>query len=370
MKNTYTFILLLIFTIAIAQPPPTYYNNATGTGFILKTQLKTIITNGHNDQGYDSLWGAFATTDRDFGIGYESDNTIVDIYSENPSDNDSYNFAYQTNQCGSYSNEGDCYNREHLVPQAYFENVQISPMKNDPFHVMPTDGKVNGMRDNFPFGVVNSASYTSANGSKKGNNLNSGYSAGYTATVFEPIDEFKGDIARSLLYFATRYEDLMDDFYTSATVQSKNMFDGSTNQVFSPTFMNILLTWNSMDPVSIKETKRNNAIYAYQGNRNPYIDNNNYVTAIWGLPLEVAKNESNKSINIYPNPSINNKINIQSAIVIDEISLYNLGGQLILRIQKPAFDNNTYTLENLKQGFYILKMKSNNQFITKKVLVN
>lgn len=370
MKNIYTFISLCVFTIGFAQAPANYYNNATGTGFALKTQLKTIITNGHSDNGYSSLWNAFATTDRDFNIGYENDNSIVDIYSENPTGTDPYTFTYQINQCGSYSTEGDCYNREHLVPQAYFDNVQINPMKNDPFHVVPTDGKVNGVRDNFPFGVVSNASYTSANGSKRGSNLNSGYSAGYSSTVFEPIDEFKGDIARSLLYFATRYEDLMDDFYTSASVQSKDMFNGSIDQVFSPTFLNILLTWNSMDPVSLKETKRNNAIYAYQGNRNPYIDNNAYVTSIWGAPLGISASEFNKSVSVFPNPTNTNKINVQSGIAIDEIILINLNGQLILQVKKPVFNNETFSLDNLKQGFYLLKIGSNNQFITKKVIVN
>lgn len=370
MKNIYAFIFLCVFKIGIAQPPPNYYNSATETGYALKTQLKSIITNGHVDQGYGGLWNAYGTTDRDNNIGYENDNSIVDIYSEIPNGTDPYTFTYQANQCGSYSNEGDCYNREHLVPQAYFENVQINPMKNDPFHVMPTDGKVNGVRDNFPFGVVNNASYSSANGSKKGNNLNSGYSAGYASTVFEPIDEFKGDIARSLFYFATRYEDLMANFYTSATVQSKDMFDGSINQVFSPTFLNILLTWNNIDPVSIKEILRNNAIFAYQGNRNPYIDNDAYVTAIWGLPLGISSVEFNKSVSVFPNPTNSNKINIQAGIAIDEIDLFNLNGQLIQQIKKPVFNNENYSLDNLKQGFYFLKIESNNQFITKKVIVN
>lgn len=370
MKNFYSYIFLFIFTIGIAQPPANYYNNATGTGYALKTQLKTIISNGHIDQGYSGLWGAYGTIDRDNNIGYENDNSIVDIYSENPNGTDPYTFSYQTNQCGSYTNEGSCYNREHLVPQAYFDGFQINPMKNDPFHVMPTDGKVNGIRDNFPFGVVNIANFTSLNGSKKGNNLNSGYSAGYTSMVFEPIDEFKGDVARSLLYFATRYEDLMDDFYNSASVQSKDMFDGSIDKVFSPTFLNILLTWNSMDPVSIKETKRNNAIYTYQGNRNPYIDNNDYVTSIWGLPLGITTNELNKSVRIFPNPTTNNKINIQSGILIDEINVFNVNGQLVLNVQKPVFNNSAYTLDNLKQGFYLLRISSNNQSIIKKVIVN
>src|SRR5690606_10833762 len=186
------------------------------------------ISNGHNDQGYNSLWTLF--TNPAFRDNYyENNGTLLDMYSENPTGTDSYEYSGTSDQCGNYNSEGDCYNREHLVPQSYFEDYQVNPMKNDPFHVVPSDGWVNGQRNNLPFGRVASPTYTSSNGSKKGNNINSGYSAGYSSVVFEPIDEFKGDIARSLFYFATRYENFMDDFYDAAdgsSTQSKAMFDG------------------------------------------------------------------------------------------------------------------------------------------------
>lgn len=371
MKKISLFIVVLVTTIAFAQAPTNYYTAANGfSGYALKSKLKTIITTGHNDQGYSGLWQAYFNSDRDNGIGFENDNTIVDIYSENPSGADPYNFTYDTNQCGTYANEGDCYNREHLVPQAYFDGVATNPMKNDAFHVMPTDGKVNGIRDNFPFGVVNVATLTTQNGSKKGANLNSGYSAGYTATVFEPIDEFKGDIARCLLYFATRYENSMVAFYTAASVQSKDMFDGSADQVFSPTFLNILLTWNQLDPVSIKETKRNNALYGYQGNRNPYIDNNAYVTSIWGLPLATPRFDSLQSVLIFPNPVTNHLLNIRTDSNLMTIQLININGQVVQTIQKPMVLDGIYQLQNIASGFYFLKISDENQTVTKKIMVD
>ncbi len=374
MKNYYLLLLLLFSVILIAQPPANYYNSANGfTGYALKTKLKVIIKTGHTDEGYGSLWSLYGNTAFRDNI-YENDNTILDIYSENPTGNDPYEFTYSSNQCGEYANEGDCYNREHLVPQAYFDNVaipngEVNP-KHDPHHVIPTDGKVNGVRDNFPFGKVNNASYTTGNGSQKGSNLNSGYSAGYSGTVFEPIDEFKGDVARALLYFATRYEDQMDEFYNSATVQSKAMFDGSINHVFSPTFLNILLTWNTIDPVSTKEMARNNAIYNYQGNRNPFVDNNSYVTAIWGLPLGISTIDVFSEVAVYPNPSNNHMLNVHTTAAIDVIHLIAINGQLLQQIKNPILVNGTYTLTNLPQGFYFLKLTSQNQSITKKVIVN
>lgn len=368
----YLYLLLLINSIAFAQIPLGYYNSATGSGFTLKTQLKTRITTGHTDQGYGALWNLFNNTAfRD--TNYENDNSLLDMYSENPTGLDPYNFTSTDQQCGSYANEGDCYNREHVIPQAYFENFAINPMKNDPFHVIPADGKVNGLRDNFPYGRVNVANSTTLNGSKLGNNLNSGYSAGYSSTVFEPLNEFKGDIARSILYFATRYQDDMTNFYNAATVVSKNMFDGTTDNVFAPTFLNILITWHNLDPVSPKEIAKNNAIYSFQGNRNPYIDHPEYVCQIWTTScaaLETINNSLSEKVTVYPNPSNDGVVNIACDTTLDEIELININGQVLQQIKNPEAINTTYTISNLPQGFYFLQLTSNKETITKKIMVN
>ena len=385
MKKNYTLLFLTIFSIGFAQIPSGYYDNAVGTGYGLKSQLKTIITNGHIDRLYGSgtgttnngLWSGYGTTDRDNGIGYENDNTIVDIYSENPTGVDPYNFNFSTasgsnrGQCGNYTSEGDCYNREHLIPQSYFGSTGI--MRNDIQHVYPTDGKVNAIHSDYAFGKVGLvATTTSLNGSKLGNALNSGYSAGFSGIVFEPIDEFKGDVARVYFYFATRYEDQMATFYTSFTTPDcRVMFDGTSNQVFSQTFLNILLTWNSQDPVSTKEVVRNNAAYNHQGNRNPFIDNNSYVTSIWGAaPLFAEDFDYLAQTAVYPNPTNDHRITIESTVEIDDIQLININGQIMMEIKKPVFDSNSFSIDNLNQGFYFLKLSSNNQSVTKKVIVN
>lgn len=266
----HSFLLSLITISALAQAPANYYSTATGTGATLKTQLKAIITSGHIDHGYNGLWTGYQTTDRDYY--YENDGTILDIYSERPTAADPYNFTYNTNQCGNYSNEGDCYNREHIVPQSLFN--EGSPMKNDIHFIRATDGKVNGVRSNYPFGKVGTASFTSLNGSKLGNSV----SAGYGGTVFEPIDEFKGDVARMIFYFVTRYEAQLSGF------SSGDMLGGSAYPGLQTWELDQLIAWHNLDPVSPAEIGRNNASYTYQGNRNPYIDNPNYVNLVWGTP--------------------------------------------------------------------------------------
>jgi endonuclease I/chitodextrinase len=266
MKKIYSLLLLMFFTASIAQIPTGYYSTATGTGYTLKTQLYNIIK-GHVDNGYAGLYTTYQTSDVD--NFYENDGSVLDMYSEKPTGTDPYNYSLGTTQrCGTYSVEGDCYNREHIIPQSTFGSS--APMVSDAHFITPTDGKVNGQRSNYPHGMVASATWTSLNGSKLGSSAVSGY----TGTVFEPIDEFKGDIARMYFYFATRYETTVSG-YTYA------MFNGTSNQVFTTAFLNMLLAWNTQDPVSAREIARNNAIYGTQSNRNPYIDHPEYVQAVW-----------------------------------------------------------------------------------------
>lgn len=261
---------MALATFVNAQIPAGYYNSANGLkGASLKTQLSTIVNGGGVlDNGYNGLWTAYATTDRDYFL--KDDGKMLDIYSKNPDGPDPYTYTYSTNQCGSYSVEGDCYNREHIVPQSLFnENL---PMKSDVNFIRATDGKVNGMRSNYPFGVVTSPSWTSMNGSK----LGSGVNAGFSGTVFEPIDAFKGDVARMILYFVTRYENKLSSF------SSGNMLGNTPYPGLVPWELAVLLAWHKQDPVSIEEVARNNASFVFQKNRNPFIDHPEYVDLVWG----------------------------------------------------------------------------------------
>lgn len=377
MKKILTSLFLSFTVIGLAQQsdrnanttmsiPAGYYNTATGTGYTLKTQLATIISNNYNDRGYGGLYTTYLTSDKDFY--YENDGTLLDMYTEQPTGAEC-EFTYGTGQDDGTLGNNECerYNREHTVPQSYFASV--TPMYSDAHFVVPSDKHVNGQRGDLPYGKVNIPNWTSLNGSKRGSNLNSGYSAGFSGTVFEPIDEFKGDIARMLLYFATRYESQLPGFYTSSSSVVKVMFDGTSDHSFSNTFLNILLTWNQQDPVSQREIDRNNAVYARQNNRNPYIDNNNYVTQIWGLPLAVPTFDALSTVSVYPNPA-SDVVNISTDITLDEIDIITINGQVIQQIKKPAFENNIYSINNLPKGFYFIKLSSATKSVTKKVLVN
>lgn len=382
MKKHYLLTFLLCSLIGWAQIPAGYYNTATGTGLTLKTNLRKIIDNVsdgipsehlHVDQGYGALWTLYThTAFRD--NYYENDGSLLDLYSENPTGTDPYIYSTTSQQCGSYSGEGDCYNREHLIPQSYFDGFAVDPMKNDPFFVVPSDGKVNGDRNNLPFGEVGTATYTSQNGSKRGNNRNADYAAGYSSAVFEPIDEFKGDVARSFFYFATRYEINMTNFYNAAnaaTCQAKNMFDGSTGRAFTNPFLDILMQWHIDDPVSAKEIAINNDIYYnHQSNRNPYIDHPEYVGIIWNSFLSNDSFDLENTISVYPNPAINNEVYVSTATELKSIVLYNINGQIIQEIKNPSKVNDAYKVSDLPKGFYLMQLATENASTTKKIIVN
>lgn len=265
-KLSLLFSALLFVSLSFAQIPTGYYEDVQGqSGEQLKTVLHTIIKD-HSVQSYTpGVWTAFYTTDR------KPNGKVWDMYSDVPGGTPDYEWTIGSDQCGNVgSGEGVCYNREHSFPRSWFGDA--SPMDTELFHIYPTDGYVNGKRGSYPYGEVSAPTWTSSNGSKLGPNI----TAGYSGTVFEPIDEYKGDFARTYFYMATRYEDIISNW-------NSVVLDGSTYPVYTEWHLDMLIRWHEEDPVSQKETDRNNAIYDIQHNRNPFIDHPEYVASVWGI---------------------------------------------------------------------------------------
>lgn len=373
MKKITLFVFLLIASLAIAQIPAGYYDAAVGTGYTLKTQLKTIISNGHIDQGYSALDNEYSNSDADNYYDAGGSNTVLDMYSENPSGVDPYNYAFITNKCGNYNSEADCYNKEHIFPQGFFD--QNTPMRSDIHHVTPTDGRVNGFRSNYMFGEVGTnlvsqsgISNPTMNGSKLGNCIY----PGYTGTVFEPIDEFKGDIARMLLYFAVRYEDNWNDSGWDSHSIANNPLNGTSNQFYETWYINLLYDWHVNDPVNQREIDRNNAAYTYQGNRNPFIDHTEWVNEIWGSVLAVEDYVAS-DFNIHPNPTYSSTVYINKGNNnIKQLELYSISGKLILS-KKIDTQHSVITLDHLDKvasGMYLLKIHTDKNNVVKKLVIN
>jgi len=342
MRGWVTYLLLLVASGQVtAQPPAGYYVSADGkTGTELKLALYNIIR-GHTSAAYGDLWTHFQTTDA------RSDGKVWDMYSDKPGQTPSYLFEFGTNQCGNYSKEGDCYNREHSFPKSWFGG-EIMPMYTDLFHLYPTDGWVNNKRGSFPFGVVSSATWTSTNGSRLGNNT----WPGYTGTVFEPIDAYKGDFARTMLYMAARY------YGEDSSWPGSDMVTGAEPKSWA---VAMLLNWHNADPVSPKETARNNAVYGIQNNRNPFIDKPEYAQLIWGDPTSLQEAEYTVARPVlYPLPA-RERVTISFPDDVKEevvVRLISLAGREV----KVAVTHNTGSLEvylgDLPDGLYILTVET------------
>jgi endonuclease I len=357
MKYILQILFMVICGQGFSQIPPGYYNATIGlTGYPLKTALKTIITSGHFDKGYGSLYTGYQTTDSD--NFYDNDGSVLDMYSEFPAGADNYFYTHNNNKCGNYSSENDCYNREHLLPQSVFNSA--SPMKNDIHHVVPSDGYVNGQRGNLPFGEVTSTTWTSINGSKKGPCS----FPGYGNLVFEPIDEFKGDVARCLLYFATRYESQVSSWSWSA-------MNGTSTQVYDQWFVNLLVKWHLQDTVNPREIVRNNAAFVYQGNRNPYIDHPEWVTQIWTSTLPTASVKENKlaPISLFPNPTNTNSTTLTNEYLIDNVEVFSILGAKIISHTATDFRKKKVTLFNLPKGVLLIQITCGESTLVKKLVV-
>lgn len=248
------------FTYIDVTIPAGYYASATGlTGQALRSALKQIIDN-HNAQSYAFALSAFQTTDM------KPNGKIWDMYSDVPGGTPPYEYDFgQTG--GSGATEGTGYNREHSFPDSWFNGN--SPMHSDLWILFPTDIRVNSYRANFPYGVVASATTTSLNGSKVGTQS---ASYGYAGTVFEPIDPYKGDLARANFYVCTRY------FGEDASWAGSPAMDGANPEPWAAA---LLSDWSAADPVSWKERLRNGAVYVHQGNRNPFVDHPEWVALIF-----------------------------------------------------------------------------------------
>ena len=279
--SLFTLILLVQWTFAVDPSTnlATYYANidgkATDSNDNLRKTLCTIISNGYTTIGYSSLPNSVYAASRnpsDFYNGSGSSKTMEDIYSSYP---------YNSSQDGSSATTcGTGWNKEHTVPQSWFGKA--SPMVSDAHHVFPTDIRMNSCRSNYPYGENNASKYCSSYGY---GHLGTSTFSGYTGQVFDPGSKedcggncYRGDLARVYFYMATRYRTTN---FTNGTGGTSFTY---TNGVADLTdyMKKLMLKWHREDPVSEKELIRNNAIYAHQGNRNPFVDYPCLAEYIWG----------------------------------------------------------------------------------------
>lgn len=339
-------------------PAAPYYNgfNFAQTGTALKNALATKITSTHtNLLSYGNAERAIKVADLDPG----SNTNLLLLYGFSPNlcpssagDDNDHRLRNKNDDGGGATCE---WNREHTYPKSLGNpNLGESGPGSDAHHLRSTDVQRNGERGSKRF----------ADGS--GN-------SGTIGSFWYPGDEWKGDVARMMMYMYLRYGNrcLPSNVGSGATLAT----DSNMLQLF--------IEWNVEDPVSTYEDNRNSYLgntanqYA-QGNRNPFIDNPYLATMIWGGPaaenrwpsLNAESFDALATLSIYPNPSNGQPINIVTNQILDEIELVNINGQIMQKIFRPIPSNNIYTVENLPKGFYFVRIKSNTHVETRKIIVN
>lgn len=230
----------------------------------------------HKELGYSNLWEAFATTDWHPATAEHPNGYVWDMYSNVINEN------FQAQGSDNSSIEGKVYSREHTVPQSWFGSAK--PMESDLFQIYPVDGKINSLRNAHPYGEVKTVTSGSAGNYSKYGPATA--ECGSPVPVFEPADEYKGDLARTYFYMAVCYSDKIDQWTGEVFGQSPLFADYPGYPGMTEWALRMFIKWSKNDPVSEKERDRNNAVHKLQGNRNPFIDSPGLERFVWADYVE------------------------------------------------------------------------------------
>lgn len=326
MKTSFLLLLITILsfkTYSQLTPPAAlkeYYTDVdfTLTGNLLLENLATETISKHtNILSYSQRHNYLYDADKDENNALN----VILMYTAESRDKREY-------LSGNNSHSPQTFNTEHVYPQSLIENTA----KGDLHHLRACDSNINSSRSNNPF----------ADGTGNYSNLGASWFPG---------DEWKGDVARMILYLNIRYNEPFTE------VGSLDLF----------------LKWNVEDPVSSFEKQRNEQILSAQGNRNPFIDNPYLATIIWGgtaaentwSTLSASETKFNEP-KIFPNPTAGNHLFIETKTTTT-LEIYNVLGKLIIseivRMNEKKID-----ITSLKKGVYLVKIMSQNKTTTQKLI--
>lgn len=361
MKQFYTLFLLFITAFSFSQEA--YYSNGVNnvdfnlTGIDLKNALEIKISNNTTALPYSSssfdTWDALKLTD----VNPANSSQVLLIYGwENGTDGSVTNDRERgINMTGG--NVGD-WNREHVFPKSLATPSLTtgSPGPGTDIHnLRPADVQWNGTRGSLKF-----ADGTGNSGPNGGN--------------WYPGDEWKGDVARMIMYMYLRYD---GNGSSVAETQCFPNVVGVGNAVGNDANMiDLFLQWNVDDPISDNEKQRNAVSESRQGNRNPFIDNPALATVIWGgAPAEdtwgnlLSTNQSATiTYSMYPNPVKNNFVYFLSTTQDLDVIIYNVLGKQVL-VENITPNKDFINVSNLNKGIYLVKINSRQGVLTKKLIV-
>lgn len=330
------FLVLLLPLCCIAQIPE-YYSSIdfNQTGDALKAELATLITDTQTTEltYTPGVWDALEQADED----PDNPDNVLLIYGYDDNDGDpstdrsrSKDLECHTNSCTGL------WVREHTYPRSLGNpNLEYEGPGSDAHHIRAIDSQRNGIRSNRP--------YTDG----------SGHSAAVGSDYFYPGDEWKGDVARMMMYMYVRYGNRCE-----ATVVGT----GSTSYSNFGDMPNIFLEWNEEDPVSEYEMNRNNVLQQLEGNRNPFIDDPYLATMIWNGPAAQDTWGVLATPSVTPNPFrvyptvTTGVVYVQNATRSQySYTIYNELGQ---EVKSGSTDNTSIDLSGNADGMYFLNIST------------
>ncbi len=326
-------VILNVFT----QIPPGYYDNASGlSGNALKSALHNIIKN-HIEYSYSQTDEILMETDEDPA----NSNNVILVYTG------------RSQAKSTFGGNPNDWNREHVWAKSHGGFGDNPPCGTDLHHMKPSDASVNSDRGNKDFD----------NGGVQHPEATGCY---YTQYTWEPRDEVKGDIARMIFYMAVRYEGDNGE----PDLEVVDWVNTSPQPKFGK--FSTLLQWNEFDPPDAFEINRNNVIYSYQNNRNPFIDHPEYINAIWD-PAAIQEEWSKLvTITLYPIPADDwFSFNLNSSRFSSGI-MEVLNSQGVKMMTHYIYDNscsNRINTSSMTDGLYLVIFNLDDQITSQKLII-
>lgn len=283
LKIVTSIIVASYATQSLAAAPENYYQLADQSSPTkLKQSLHNIIK-GHTKIPYTSsstdTWDVLEIADQDPA----NSNNVIDVYK---------NASYAKVGGGNTQ-----YNREHSWPKSY--GFPSDGSNNYPYtdlhHLFIADSSYNSSRSNKPYATCSDAACivkaTELNNNRGGgsDDINLTLGSGATGT-WQTWPARRGDVARALMYLAVRYEGGShsitgvlepDLILTDDRMLIEGSKTGGNEAIAYMGLKSTLLAWHKADPVDSFETRRNDAIFEHQGNRNPFIDHPEFVACVF-----------------------------------------------------------------------------------------
>ncbi|PLX03950.1 MAG: hypothetical protein C0595_05085 [Marinilabiliales bacterium] len=309
MKKLITLLFVLVSTGLLFSQQTGYYNGTSGkSGEELKTTLHDIIK-GHTPYSYYISKEIFRQSD----VDPDNPDNLILVYTG------------RSHDASDFGTGGDHINREHVWAKSHGDFADWMPMYSDVHNLKPADASVNVDKSNKDFD----------NGGIQHSEATECY---YTDSTWEPRDAVKGDIARIIFYMATRYEGGNGEIDLEV-VDWVNTYPNAQHGKLST-----LLQWNLLDPPDDFERNRNNAIYSFQHNRNPFIDYPEWAQMIWdnqnANPLSIDNIEISPAIVVAQEP-------IQISATIQTLSKLAINATLNWG---TSYDNLEYEVEMIADG--------------------